>query len=261
MGQHRDEKVNSFAARLNGKADLCDLVVECPEPECGSKVSFKEKIVMYQLIRGLGDPDVQAKVLQTEAQVEGGELSLNRVMKLAEALEMGKTNQELVSGAGNLNRLSDFQKNKQSNRQERRPTPKTPQGQQQQPKPKPKDGQCSFCGSKSHTSRLSDRRDNCNAFAEACTGCGTVGHYKAMCRGGPRDKSREKRTGTRPKVANVTAEKPPEPEAELGTMTGSWLLIINGHQGSVSCLQPHPAKVPHQVYNNGKWTRSQLEDH
>ena len=75
MGQHRDEKVNAYAARLNGKADLCDLVVDCHE--CEVKVSFKEKLLMYQLIRGLGDPDIQARILQTGAQVQGGELSLN----------------------------------------------------------------------------------------------------------------------------------------------------------------------------------------
>ena len=43
MGQNRDEKIPSFSARLNGKADLCDLVVECPR--CEVNVSFKEKIL------------------------------------------------------------------------------------------------------------------------------------------------------------------------------------------------------------------------
>ena len=70
MGQHHDEKVNAFTARLNGKADLCDLVVDCPSPECNTSVSFKDKILMYQLIRGLADPEIQARILQAGAQVE-----------------------------------------------------------------------------------------------------------------------------------------------------------------------------------------------
>ena len=60
MSQNRDEKVNAFAARLNGKADLCDLVVTCPAQDCHTKVSFKEKLLMYQLVRGLADPEIQA---------------------------------------------------------------------------------------------------------------------------------------------------------------------------------------------------------
>ena len=93
MHQNRDEKITAYSARLNGKADLCDLVVECPK--CKDDVSSKEKVLMYQLVRGLSDPEIQARVLQAGAQVEGGELSLNWVLKLSEALEMGKTNQEI----------------------------------------------------------------------------------------------------------------------------------------------------------------------
>ena len=70
MGQNRDEKITSFSARLNGKADLCDLVVECPG--CKVNVFFKDKILMYRLVRGLADPETQARFLQAGAQVEGG---------------------------------------------------------------------------------------------------------------------------------------------------------------------------------------------
>lgn len=42
MGQFRDEPISAYSARLNGQANLCDF-----------NVSFKEKSIMYQLIRGL----------------------------------------------------------------------------------------------------------------------------------------------------------------------------------------------------------------
>ena len=58
MAQNRDEKITAFSSRLNGKADLCDLVIDCPT--CKKDVSFKEKILMYQLVRGLSDPDIQS---------------------------------------------------------------------------------------------------------------------------------------------------------------------------------------------------------
>ena len=146
---------------------------------------------MYQLIRGNTDPEIQARILQAGAQVEGGELSLNRVMKLAEVLEMGKTSQELVSGAGALYRLSDHQRNKKSGRQDKR-QPKTPNKPPQRSSSSNNPNQCGFCGAKTHTSKLADRREHCPAFTETCTACQTIGHYKAQCRGGPRNKSRER---------------------------------------------------------------------
>ncbi len=47
------------------------------------------------------------------AQVEGGELSLPRAMKLAESFEMSRNSQDIVNSNGQLSRLSDHQSNKQ----------------------------------------------------------------------------------------------------------------------------------------------------
>lgn len=91
MGQQRNEPISTYTARLNGQADLCDLMVTCSE--CQRDVFFKEKTAMYQLIRGLHDVQAQERILEAVAQVEGGELSLSRVIKLAEAFKMGKTSE------------------------------------------------------------------------------------------------------------------------------------------------------------------------
>ena len=182
---------------------------------------------------------------------------------------MANTNQGLLSSTGNLNRLSDHQKSKNSGRQDRRATPKTPKGQPPT-ESQPKDNHCKFCGSKNHSSQLTDCRENCPAFTETCTACGTVGHFKNVCRGGPRNKSQKRRSGARPKVAQVSGDnsgdkdgdKTPAQDAELGTLNGSWFLI-NGHQGLVSSLKTgqQGKQVPHQIYSDGKWKNSKLEDH
>ena len=52
-------------------------------PVCHKDVSFKEKLLMFQLVRGLADPDIQSQVLQARAQEESSELLLNCVMKIA----------------------------------------------------------------------------------------------------------------------------------------------------------------------------------
>ena len=67
---------------------------------------------MYQLVRGMADVSAQERIMEAAAQVEGGELSLTRVLKLAEAFEMGKSSQELVNASGQISRLSDHQQKK-----------------------------------------------------------------------------------------------------------------------------------------------------
>ena len=49
MGQQQNETVTSYSTRLNGQADVCDLLIECPD--CHHDVSFKEKVLMYQFVR------------------------------------------------------------------------------------------------------------------------------------------------------------------------------------------------------------------
>lgn len=164
LGQYRDETISAYSARLNGQASLCDFYVECPT--CNQDVSFKDKSIMYQMIRGLNECDQMERVPQAVAQVEGGELSLTRVIKLLEALEMGKSSQKLVDSNGSsLNRLSQHRKNKDSTRQQNRDS------REKSNKAKEKPNGCSNYGFKQHSSKLSDRREHCNVFQEVCTAC------------------------------------------------------------------------------------------
>ena len=64
--------------------------------------------------------------------------------------------------------------------------------------------------------------EKCPAFEEACSGCGTIGHFKKQCKGG----TKGNRSG---KLAeNKESEQTAEPEGEdsnLNTLHGSWLLM------------------------------------
>ena len=97
---------------------------------------------MYQLVHGLSDNTSQERILESAAQVEGGELSLTRVIKLAEAFEMGKSSQQLVNSAGQVSRISDHQLKKRGSRQETKST------NRQTTNSKPKDAKsgCGHCG-------------------------------------------------------------------------------------------------------------------
>ena len=100
MGQGQQESIMQFSTRLNGQADLCDLVVECTD--CGQSVSFKEKTIMHQFVRGLSDQHAQERILEAAAAVKGGQLSLTKVLKIAEAHEKGKTSQTQVNNELNF---------------------------------------------------------------------------------------------------------------------------------------------------------------
>ena len=65
MGQAADETITQYSKRLNGQAQVCDLTVECPD--CQREVSFREKTVMYQFIRGLADSSAQERILEASA--------------------------------------------------------------------------------------------------------------------------------------------------------------------------------------------------
>ena len=207
---------------------------------------------MYQLVRGLADKEAMERVLQAATQVEGGELSLPRVIKLCEALEMGKQSQHLVnSSAASLNRISEYQRSKNAGRQQMRGGDKP----KEKPKEKPgaKHDGCYNCGSKAHSSRLSDRRERCPAFMELCSGCGVVGHYKAYCRSGARGPSRSKYQGGRrdkpgAKVSELKDKQEGSQEVpdagvnafsgspgQQDRLTGSWLLLSAGTKAGGRC--------------------------
>ena len=138
MGQSNNETITQFATRLRGQAKVCDLTVECPQ--CQRDVSYGEQAIMYQFIHGLNNFKAQERILEASAQVEGGELSLVRVLKLAEAFKMGRENQKVVNKGGQVSKLSEYQAKKITGRQENRQTNAT----------KKDDKKCGNCGKSGH---------------------------------------------------------------------------------------------------------------
>ena len=104
MIQDRDEGVRNFAAMLKGQADICNFKVKC---SCNSSVNYTNQMILYVLIRGLCDKDIQQEVLGHENQ----EMQLEDVVKLIEAKEAGRRSQAsmMVEGA---NSVSQQKKNK-----------------------------------------------------------------------------------------------------------------------------------------------------
>ena len=59
MAQDREETAGAFAARLRGQGAICEFVVRCSSSACQHKTSYMDNMVAHQLVRGLGDVEIQ----------------------------------------------------------------------------------------------------------------------------------------------------------------------------------------------------------
>jgi hypothetical protein len=105
MGQEKDKAPISYAARLRGKSVLCDFKMK--GMGCNAEVFYGKKVMAHQFVCGLVDSTIQEKVLAKV--LDGQELSLKDLIGYMESQEIGKRSQALLSGAGGLNRMSDYQ--------------------------------------------------------------------------------------------------------------------------------------------------------
>lgn len=71
--------------------------------------------VMFQFVKGLRDSHAQERILEASATDVTGDITLEKVVKLAESFEMGKTSAQLVN-KGQVSKISEYQKGKQKSR-------------------------------------------------------------------------------------------------------------------------------------------------
>ena len=252
MYQERHEGVQSFLARLNGHADLCDLQVQCIGPECGVKVCYKDKFKVLQLVRGLSDKEVQTKVLAAgAAKEEGSEISLAEVVKLVESCEMGKSAGDQISKAGGVYRMSEHLRSKQEKKERLGPESGT-------------GGKCGYCGRDQHP------EEQCPAKDIECRKCKMKGHFAAVCK---------KKKDTRKQVSEVAESNTTAEAAGLGMLAEDngteeevsdffrecYKLSVSefpSQQPVVSRLSGKPKLVRHQKCDRlGRWTTCRVEDH
>ena len=147
--------MTSFAARLKGQARLCGFQVKttCARDECDhiNVFDFTDTVVMGDLVRGLGDPEIKSIVLgEVEQKTE-----LNGLIELIQAKEYGRSSssQSVVNSV----------------------TSGTPRRK------------CPNCG-RIHEKGVT-WKEHCPAKAQKCNECGKVGHFAAVCRS--KDKGRK----------------------------------------------------------------------
>jgi hypothetical protein len=179
MGQEREEAGLSYSARLRGKASLCKFTVACPHG-CEADVSYQENIMAHQSVRGLVDPVVQEKILSKATN--GTELTLQELIRMVEAMEMGKRSQALLTGSGGLKRVSEYRAAKGGKGCGVHPGGDGPKGQGPGGGVTPATGpKCNYCGSGGHGSSQAERAGKCPALTKDCNKCGKRGHFAHKC--------------------------------------------------------------------------------
>ena len=170
LAQEQDETAGAFTARLKGQASTCNFVVKCSSNTCNQDTNYSDQMVCHQLVRGLSDPTIQEQMLAHGA--DHTDLDLAKTLKFVEAKEAGKRSSNLLTTAGGLNKMSEFQKQKFDNKV-------------QQDKPPISDNRkCGWCGQTGHGGRASMqvRKEKCKSFKHTCEVCSAVGHYGSICR-------------------------------------------------------------------------------
>ena len=129
------------------------------------------------------------------------ETMLRQMITFVEAREKGHRNQSKLTESRGLNRVSEYRWGKEFMKQESRPLVR----------PTPSTMGCSNCGSKTHSSKVSDRRMYCKAFNVDCRKCGRQGHFKNSCRSKPQNTKAEKQKEEPVEQSTVQdMEHPPE---------------------------------------------------
>ena len=67
MAQLSNESVRAFAARITGKADLCDLHVNCTKDDCDTKIPYMDEVVLQVLLLGMNDQNIKPRTLTKTA--------------------------------------------------------------------------------------------------------------------------------------------------------------------------------------------------
>lgn len=165
MKQDSGQTVAKFSANIRAVARRCQFQVTC---ECAKIVSYEDHMVLYQLLSGLEDAEVQADLLAK------ADLTLAEAEKHAIAREMARRSQITVQqGHEEIGRLKSAYKAQKS----------------AQPEASSPIALCKHCGEPAHK----NRRRECKAFGLTCT-CGRRGHLPKVCfnKGKPRTSPQEK---------------------------------------------------------------------
>ena len=173
LAQDPDEPVNQFISRLRGQSSVCEFEVKCSRAGCDTNVSYSDKMVSHQLVRGLENASVQEKVLALAATDK--DLTLKKITEFVLAQETGTRSSKLLGEVAGIAKISDYKRGRSNTL----PSKLTQDSGDESIKEK-----CHYCGKSGHGTRpdVKTREAVCTAWEAQCYSCEKVGHFKSVCR-------------------------------------------------------------------------------
>ena len=165
------EPVQQYLATLKQTARICLFNFKCTAPNdaCDHVNNYEDEMVLDQLVNGLYDPDIQAKVLASQEE----NLTVEFVEKLVKAEELSKTSQKHSKSAdGSIAGLSSTykqgKKKKNAEADQKNESEKT----------------CFNCGNNGHFYRKlkGEEKKKCPAHGKTCKKCLKDNHLEKVCR-------------------------------------------------------------------------------
>ena len=142
MKQESDQRILSFASKLKSLGRHCAFRTDC---SCGKQVDFTNDMVLFRLVAGLADAEIQEELLTKELS------GLEEAEKIAVAMESAKASQTEIAGEKHAQIKSTYKKQKAM--------------------------KCKWCGEAPHN----DRKTECKAFGKVCGKCHKENHFRKVC--------------------------------------------------------------------------------
>ena len=173
MSQQPEEAVSNYISRLRGQAKVCDFSVKCTATGCTAEVSYTDKMVSHQLVRGLADTQTQERVLSLAATEK--KLDLEEITKFVEGQETGLRSSKVLNSAA-ISKVSDYQRHRSNTLPGRLPTNNSGGGDN--------NAKCIWCGHTGHGARANQetRAAKCRAWGKSCQKCTRLNHFASVCK-------------------------------------------------------------------------------
>lgn len=166
MTQESTESVRAFAARITGKADLCEMTVTCPKQCCNTKAPYRDEVVLQVLLQGMADQDILARTL---IQTAAGELkTLDEVIEYVATEETGiMQSKDICHESADVSgiRKSGYKRGERAD------------GHSEGQRGDGSRSKCGYCGEPSHCKNSSREREKaCKAWNKTCSNCHKLDH-------------------------------------------------------------------------------------
>ena len=152
------DPARKHAARLNRKA------VDCEFKLAAGETDYSKKMVQFQLVHGLEEPEIQEQVFAEYAIKP--EMTLEETINFIEAKQLARKDVAELNKGAEVGKVTEYAKGKRG---------KPGEGKSEE--------RCMYCGLPNHGSKPDEatRKAKCPAWSQGCNKCKKKGHYARRC--------------------------------------------------------------------------------